>query len=325
VNRPDAAATPVNAVLEQLWRYPVKSMLGERITAAAVTEQGVPGDRRLALVDRETGRIASAKAPRLWRGLLRCSASIDAGDPRYARNAGNAGDAGDEDSAAEAFGAAGRGGEAGGRTASVRIDIPGGKPLWHTDADVDERLTAYIGRTVHLSGTPEEGAALDRSVPEAVLAAGLDAEVDARLMRLGWAAPAGSGFVDFAPLHLITTSTLDRIAQLSPRGTVELERYRPNLVIRTEEPGFVENEWLGREIRIGKRLRLLVIAHTARCAVPTLEHGHLPRDTAALRILAGHNRIRPMPDSPEEPCAGVYAQVLAPGGIVEGDRVLLAG
>ena len=136
--------------------------------------------------------------------------------------------------------------------------------------------------------------------------------------------PAGSGFVDFAPLHLITTSTLDRIAELSPRGTIELERYRPNLVIRTEEPGFVENGWLGREIRIGKRLRLLVIARTPRCAVPTLEHGKLPRDVAALRTLAEHNRIRPMPDAPKEPCAGVYAQVLAPGGIVAGDRVLLA-
>ena len=294
MNRLDAAPAPANAVLEQLWRYPVKSMLGERITAAAVTEQGVPGDRRLALVDRETGRIASAKAPRLWRGLLRCSASTEAG-------------------------------EAGAPTASVRIDIPGAKPLWHTDADVDERLTAYIGRTVHLSGVREEGAALDRSVPEAVLAAGLDAEVDAALVHLGGAAPAGTGFVDFAPLHLITTSTLDRIAELSPRGAVELERYRPNLVLRTEEPGFVENEWLGREIRIGKRLRLLVIAHTPRCAVPTLEHGDLPRDVAALRTLAEHNRIRPMPDAAEEPCAGVYAQVLAPGGIVEGDRVLLAG
>ncbi|HTR91929.1 MAG TPA: MOSC N-terminal beta barrel domain-containing protein [Trebonia sp.] len=38
----------------------------------------------------------------------------------------------------------------------------------------------------------------------------------------------GGNFVDFAPLHLITTSTLDRIAALSPRGAVEFERYRPS-------------------------------------------------------------------------------------------------
>jgi uncharacterized protein YcbX len=290
----DAAPPPAQAVLEQLWRYPVKSMLGERIAAAAVTEQGVPGDRRLALVDRETGKIASAKAPRSWRSLLRCSASIEA------EHSGEAG-------------------------ACVRIDIPGGKPLWSTDSDVDERLTAYVGRTVHLSEAREDGATLDRSVPEAVLAAGLDAEVEARLVELGSGSPAGTGFVDFAPLHLVTTSTLDRIAELSPRGAVELERYRPNLVLRTAEPGFVENDWLGREIRIGKRLRLLVIARTPRCAVPTLEHGTLPRDVAALRTLAEHNRIRPMADAPEEPCAGVYAQVLAPGGIVEGDRVQIGG
>lgn len=296
MDRVDAGGT---AVLEQLWRYPVKSMLGERVAAATVTECGVPDDRRLALVDRETGKIASAKAPRLWRGLLRCSASLDVGE------------------GAESDG----GGTGGGR--AVRIDVPGGKPLWSTDPDIDERLSTYIGRSVYLSHAREAGAALDRSVPEEVLAAGLDAEVGAGHVQIGSGSPEGAGFVDFAPLHLITTSTLDRIAELGPRGVVEVERYRPNLVIRTSEPGFVENDWLGKEIRIGKRLRLLVIARTPRCAVPTLEHGTLPRDVAALRVPAEHNRVPVMQDVPPEPCAGVYAQILAPGGIAEGDRVLV--
>lgn len=281
-------------MLEELWRYPVKSMLGERIADAAVTGRGVPLDRRLALIDCETGKIASAKAPRLWRRLLRCSASIEARDGGSA-----AGDA-------------------------VRIEVPGGKPAWSTDPDIDERLSAYIGRSVHLSGSRPAGASLDRSVPEDVLAAGLDAEVAASVVELGGAVPAGAGFFDFAPLHLVTTSTLDRIGQLGPRGLIELERYRPNLVIRTDGHGFVENDWLGREIRIGARLRLRVIARTPRCAVPTLEHGALPRDTAALRAPAEHNRVPVMADSEGvEPCAGVYAQVLTPGRIAEGDRALV--
>ena len=272
--------------LEQLWRYPVKSMLGERVAGAEVTEHGLVGDRRLALVDRASGKVASAKAPRLWRGLLKCTASTD--------------------------GAAG-----------VRIEVPGGKALWSTDSDVDALLSDYVGRAVHLSGTPGEEATLDRSVPEEVLAGGVDAEVSARLVQIGSGTPAGGGFVDFAPLHLITTSTLDRIAELSPRGAVEVERYRPNLVIRTDEPGFVENSWLGREIRVGEHLLLKVIASTPRCAVPTLEHGDRPRDAAALRIPAEHNRIPAMADTPAEPCAGVYAQVLTPGLIAPGDRVLV--
>jgi uncharacterized protein YcbX len=274
--------------LEQLWRYPVKSMLGERPAAAQVTEHGLAGDRRLALVDESSGKVASAKAPRLWRGLLKCAASTD--------------------------------GEAG-----VRIEIPGGKPLWSKDSDVDAALSRYLGRRVRLSDAPGEEATLDRSVPEEVLADGVDAEVAARVVRIGSGTPAGGGFVDFAPLHLITTSTLERIARLSPRGTVEVERYRPNLVIRTEEPGFVENAWLGREIRVGEHLLLRVIASTPRCAVPTLEHGARPRDAAALRVPAEHNRIPAMPDTPAEPCAGVYAQVLTPGRITPGDRVLLGG
>ena len=62
-----------------------------------------------------------------------------------------------------------------------------------------------------------------------------------------------------------------------------------------------------------------VIARTPRCAIPTLEHGVLPRDTDALRVPAVHNRISAMADFAPQPCAGVYAQVLTPGRIRLGD------
>lgn len=281
------AEVEVGAVA-QLWRYPVKSMLGETVARADVSEHGMPGDRRLALVDLESGKIASAKAPRLWRGLLRCSAVLDA-EP--------------------------------GASGAVRIEIPGTKPLWSTDSDVDDVLSAYIGREVRLADAPPEGATLDRSVPDQVLAEGLDAQVEASQVTVGSGTPAGGGFVDFAPLHLITTSTLARIAELSPRGEAEIRRYRPNLVLRTTGDGFVENDWLGKELRIGERLRLKVIARTPRCAIPTLEHGALPRDVAALRTLAAHNRVAVMDEVPPEPCAGVYAQIIEAGPIAPGDAV----
>lgn len=280
--------------IEELWRYPIKSMLGQRLAQAAVTELGVPGDRRLALVDRESGKVASAKVPRLWRDLLRCGASIE----------------GPAEGSAEAPGA-------------VRISLPDDKPFWSTDADADERISGFLGRSVHLTDTPPADATLDRSRPDEVLDEGLEAEVEADLIQIGAGSPGGT-FVDFAPLHLITTSTLERIAELGDRGEMESQRYRPNLVIRTAEHGFIENGWLDREVQIGADLRLKVIAVTPRCAVPTLEHGGLPRDVMALRTVARHNRVVPLADLSPEPCAGVYAQVLTPGQVGLGDKVLVS-
>jgi hypothetical protein len=175
---------------------------------------------------------------------------------------------------------------------------------------------------VTLSTTPPPGASLDRAVPEAVLADGVTAEVPAEIIEIGAGAPPGT-FVDFAPLHLLTTATLDRIAGLSPRGVADQERYRPNVVIRTTAPGFAENDWLDRYLAVGDDLILRVIARTPRCAVPTLEHGPLPRDADALRVLARHNRLAPVVNADPEPCAGVYAEVLNPGRIHVGDSVFL--
>jgi uncharacterized protein YcbX len=268
-----------------LRRYPVKSMLGEDLTAADVTIAGLAGDRVLGLVHRQTGKVASAKNPRAWHRLL-------------------------------ALRAAGRG-------AAVTITFPGGTAMAGSDPGIDAALSACLGQPVTLAATPPPEATLDRAVPEEVLRDGVRAPVSVEVSRIGGASPGGN-FVDFAPLHLLTTATLDRIGALSPRGTVELERYRPNIVIRASALGFAENDWPGHDLRIGPDLVIRVIARTPRCAVPTLEHGELPRDTHALRVPAEHNRISARADLGPEPCAGVYAQVLRPGRIRLGDIARLA-
>jgi len=273
----------------RLRRYPVKSMLGEDMAASDVTFTGLTGDRRLALLSRSTGKIASAKFPRLWRDLLTLSAAADEGTANGA----------------------------------VRITLPEGKTVWSNDADIDAVLSDLLDEPVTLTATPPPEAVLDRAVPEAVLRDGVDAQVPAELMELGGGGPPGT-FVDFAPLHLLTTSTLDRIAELSPGGRADLERYRPNVVVRTAVPGFAENDWLERTLRVGNELVLRVIARTPRCAVPTLAHGALPRDPDALRVLARRNRVEPLDSLDPEPCAGVYAEVLRPGRIRTGDAVRLA-
>src|SRR6185437_12202497 len=62
--------------LRDLWRYPVKSMRGERMHTSQVSERGIMYDRGYALLDLETGKIASAKRPRLWGRLLQCQARV---------------------------------------------------------------------------------------------------------------------------------------------------------------------------------------------------------------------------------------------------------
>jgi uncharacterized protein YcbX len=256
--------------VERLRRYPVKSLLGEELSAAEVDRRGLAGDRERALLDLATGRVASAKHPRLWAGLLRYSAAATA-------------------------------------DGGVAITGPDGRGADETE------LSEAFGRKLALITERPPGATVERAVPEEVLARGIEAEVSFTVNELGRAAPEG-GFFDFAPLHLITSSTLAAV-------DAEAERYRPNLVIRTEGEGFVENAWVGQELMIGPTLRLRVVVPTPRCAVPTLRHGPLPRRTGALRIPAERNRLVPLEGMPELPCAGVYAQVLVPGRIETGDAV----
>ncbi len=59
-----------------LWRYRVKSMLGEELNASDVTEYGLLGDRVYALVDSSDGKVASAKNPKKWPTLFDFRAAL---------------------------------------------------------------------------------------------------------------------------------------------------------------------------------------------------------------------------------------------------------
>ena len=59
-----------------LWRYPVKSLAGEAVESVELDTGGVAGDRRWGFRDLDTGRLASAKKPRPFGGLLDWSARI---------------------------------------------------------------------------------------------------------------------------------------------------------------------------------------------------------------------------------------------------------
>ena len=259
-----------------LRRYPVKSMLGEQCASLRLGPLGVVGDRRYAVIDDQSGRVATAKHPRLWSGLLQCSS------------------------------ATGRDG--------VMVTLPSGRTVPVTEAA--DPLSALLGRQVHLADKRADGAVVERSDPVDVLTHGSDAEVDVALLEIARGTPGGA-FVDHSPVHLISTATLDAVGV----GQAEALRYRPNIVIATANgcPAFVENDWVGAEIRIGEVVLRGTIL-TPRCAVPTLRHGRLQRSPRAVRYLLERNRVE-VPGFGTLPCAGLYAEVIAGGAVNEGDEV----
>jgi uncharacterized protein YcbX len=266
---------PELGTVAALHRYPVKSMLGEALDAIEVTASGFTGDRTLALIDDETGRVASAKHPKSWRALLTLRAHWNRGAPR--------------------------------------ITLPDGSTLAATE-DAGPVLSTLLERSVRIVAARPPGAAVARPDPEDVLAAGETAEVPYQLLELGQGTP-GANFVDYAPLHIVTTSTLAHVG-------AEAARYRPNVVLDTPDGApFAENDWIGRELTVGC-IRLRVKLPTPRCAIPTLAHGELPRRPEAVTRLLRENRID-VPGFGVLPCLGAYAEVLEEGALRLGERARL--
>ena len=69
------ATSEVVGSVAELWRFPVKSMSGERLEETELTERGLVGDRAYALIDSDTGKVVSAKSVRLFPDLLGCRAA----------------------------------------------------------------------------------------------------------------------------------------------------------------------------------------------------------------------------------------------------------
>jgi uncharacterized protein YcbX len=264
-----------------LFRYPVKSMIGEALTEAELTAGGLTGDRRHAVVDATTGLVASAKHPRRWAALLQMSATRAARAPE-----------------------------------TVRLTLPDGSTVASDDPSVHRRLSDALGRAVRLSARREQAATIERLAPEVEPNPGLLTR-----NRLATAAPDG-GFVDVAPVHLLTTAALSGLRAAAPASDADPRRFRPNLLVRVPDgSGFVENGWVDRTLRVGSTVRLRVFAPTPRCLVPTLAHApDLGRAPELLRALARANRVSVL-DLGRFACAGVYATVVAGGVIRLGDTI----
>jgi uncharacterized protein YcbX len=240
-----------------LWRYPVKSMMGEELNATEVTGRGLVGDRRFAVVDASTGKVAGAKNPRKWGNFFDFHAAY-VEPPRR-----------------------------GSKLPAVRLTLPDGAVVTSEQSDLPRILSGALGREVAFAearGDGESaGAQAEEYWPDMP-------GLDHRDTVTEWELPAGT-FFDLAVVHVLTTATIDRLRALYPEGRFEVRRFRPNIVVSTgpDAQGFVENDWVDRTIGIGDEVRLRVAGGCPRCVMTTLPQGDLPRDAGILRTAAQHN------------------------------------
>jgi uncharacterized protein len=241
-----------------LWRYPVKSMMGEELNAAQVTERGLVGDRRFAVVDTATGKVAGAKNPRKWGNFFDFRAAYV--EPP----------------------------SSGAKLGAVRLTLPDGTVVTSDEPDLAQVLSRALGREVAFAQARGNG---ESSAVEAEEYWPDMDGLDFRDTVTDFELPAGT-FFDLAVVHVLTTATIDRLRALYPEGRFEVRRFRPNIVVATEPDaqGFVENDWVDRTIAVGDEVRLRVTGPCPRCVMTTLAQGDLPKDPGILRTAAQNNQ-----------------------------------
>ena len=282
--------------IASLWRFPVKSMGGENVQELEICSHGVVGDRVYALMDTASGKVVSAKNSKLFPDLLKCRAEFISPPSRFEK------------------------------MSAVAIALPNGDCV---RSDQPEKLSNFFGRQVALIQTAPEDFTIDQFHPDL---AGLDPSENRNTVvsqKLGSAlfqsvgmdspVPAGS-FLDVFPVSVITTSTLRKLKALASDSCFDEPRFRMNVVVKTIDEGFVENDWVGQHLSIGDVTQLSVAMLDPRCVMTTLEQAGLPQDLGVLRTLVAHNRVA-LPGMGLFPCAGVYAVVQAEGKTQLGNTV----
>lgn len=286
-----------------IYRYPVKSMLGEDLERAHLGPNGIPGDRAWGARDEVRADFFVGKRA---AKLMSCRAF-------YPDNL--------SDSTTQTPTA--QGGPGADLQAVPQIELPDGAGFRADATDAAERVSQCIGREITLwpvvpearqampkddtafmeemqammARTPDEPAP-DFSNPSPELL-----EVYAR----------GGPFFDAFPILLLSRSSIDSIAAATPESQLDARRFRPNLMIETEEPGsFPEQAWIGRHVRAGKAV-LKIQSTCVRCVMTTHGFADLQKDPRIMRTLVKE----------AEGNLGVYATIEEPGSVQSGDSVVL--
>lgn len=278
--------------LSRVWRYPVKSMIGEEITAADIDSLGMVGDRAWAVRDEVRGGIRGAKK---IGGLMRFAAA-------YADGPGSA----------------------------VMITLPdGGDTVRAGDAQANTAVSAALDHDVtlwpRLPATDLEhyrrGAPDSEDLMEELMAI-FGREPDEPLPDLSvfppeileFESPLGT-YYDAFPLLIMSTSAFRAMTDALPESAIDIRRFRPNLVIDTgDESGHPELGWAGKTLRVGD-VELEIVVGCPRCVMVTREiDDDTPQDRTVLRHI-----VRELDQN-----VGVYATVTRPGSVRVGDAVSLS-
>ena len=269
--------------VQELWRYPVKSMGGERLDAATVESGGIANDRSWALQESATGKVASAKNPRAFRALLDYTATVDG------------------DSAA----------------AVVTITGPDDFSGSSSDASLNPSLSEAFGRPLTLERAGEVDALYESEWPDmdGLVISNMTLDLPVAMST------EKTSFVDLAAMHLVSTASLRALTALAPESAVDVRRFRPNLVIDTgDEEGFIDAVWVGHDVAFGESVVLRISDNATRCVMTTLAQGQLTQDRDVLKTLAAENQ-QEFGGLGRSACFGVYAEVVSGGTIQVGDAV----
>jgi uncharacterized protein YcbX len=284
----------VIGTVKEIWRYPVKSMAGERMQRANVSARGIYGDRGWAIRDEKAGEIRNA---RKLPALLHCTAV-------YLREP-NADDA-----------------------PPAQITLPDGTTFRSDSAEASEKLSKLLGRSVSIwpIQPPSEHDFLKRGAPDNPDMIAELRQVFGRLENeplpdlstlppqiLRFTSPFGT-FFDAFPFNVLTTASLSAMSSHNPDADFDSRRFRPNVLVETKSgiEGLVEAEWSGRTLRIGAT-RIKIEMPTVRCVIPTLDQPGVKKDPSVLRTI-----VR---DAAQN--LGAYATIAAGGNIAIGDEVEL--
>jgi uncharacterized protein YcbX len=262
------------AVVEDLWRFPVKSFQGERVERVDVERSGIVGDRRYAVVDLVRGAAISAKTePRLLSA--------------WARTEG----------------------------AEVIITLPDGNEVEAGSAEAPDVVSNWLGREVGVAEATASGEGRARAgdlVPSGYWMT-LDPPNDAA-EQYEIPMPEGT-FFDLYQLHVVTSASLARCREARPDLMWDVRRFRPNVVVADDGPGFPEDAWVDHRVAIGAAT-IGVVMRTMRCAMPLRPQPE--RD--GLELERSTDIYRTM-DAIHANDLGVYCSVLQGGVVAVGDRV----
>ena len=280
--------------LAEIQRYPVKSMLGERLESVLVGDDGLRGDRAWAARDEERGAIEGGrKLPALLSCRARfCSPVADRGElpvPEIELPDGTR-------LAADAPEAARKLSELAERKLTLWPRLPADQEEHYRRGapdheDLVEELRATFARL------PDEPLPDIGALPREVL----------------FSSTIPGTYFDCYPLFLLSTASLASLARVRPGSRFDVRRFRPNLLFDcADAEGFPENAWVGRRLRVGDAV-LGVAIECPRCVMTTHGFADLPRDPDVMRALVRANGGN----------LGVYAAVEEPGILRAGDPIEL--